>query len=311
MSILYTYMQMRIILKKITILFCMGFLSAGALFACSAPNANITDQFTILTSFYPMYIHAINIAKGISDVKVINLTLPQTGCLHDYSLTTKDMKAFENASVLVVNGFGLESFLDKVIKQYPNLPIINASTEVDTQSDLDPKEDVNPHVWVSVTLAMAQVREIGHQLSKLDPEHAERYSLNTEAYVEKLNDLKKSMHQSLDSLHKPPIITFHEAFDYFAREFHLTIAAVLEREPGSEPSAKELKELIQLIWDQQIPLLFVEPQYPQRIAQIIVNETGIGIFTLDPAVTGPDSPDAYLQIMEANKETLVKALSGS
>jgi len=311
MSILYTYMQMRIILKKITILFCMGFLSAGALFACSAPNTEKTDQFTILTSFYPMYIHAINIAKNIPDVKVINLTPPQTGCLHDYSLTTKDMKAFENASVLVVNGFGLESFLDKVIKQYPNLPIINASIDAGNHYLLYPEEDINPHVWVSVTLATAQVREIGDELCKIDPTHAEQYFANTEQYIKQLDDLKNRMHHALDGLQKQEIITFHEAFDYFAREFHLTIAAVVEREPGSEPSAKELKELIQLIWDQQIPLLFVEPQYPQRIAQTIVDETGIGIFTLDPAVTGPDSPDAYLQIMEANKETLVRALSGS
>lgn len=303
-------MQMRIILKKTTILFGLVILSTGVLFSCAGPKPNSSDSLTILTSFYPLYIHALNITKNIENVRVVNLTTAQTGCLHDYSLTTQDMKAFETASVLVVNGFGLETFLDKVISQYPNLPIINASADAGNHHLLYAGEDINPHVWVSVTLAMAQVREIGDQLCKIDPVHAELYFANTEQYINRLTELKNRMHQALDGLPKQEMITFHEAFDYFAREFHLTIAEVVEREPGTEPSAKELKQLIQLIWDRQIPLLFVEPQYSQKTAHTISLETGIRIFTLDPAVTGPDSPDAYVQIMEANLETLVKAFSG-
>ncbi|MCE5224176.1 metal ABC transporter substrate-binding protein [bacterium] len=302
-------MQMRIILKKrrcMVVIFCCSLVFYCS---CSAPKSIDKDRFTILTSFYPIYIHALNVAKNIEGVQVVNLAPPQTGCLHDYTLTTKDMKAFENASVLVVNGFGLETFLDKVIKLYPNLPVINASIEAGNHLLLYPEEDVNPHVWVSVTLAIAQVREIGDELCKLDPTHAEQYFANTEEYIHKLENLKKNMHEALDGIQKQEFITFHEAFEYFAREFNLTVAAVVESEPGSEPSTKELKKLIQLIREKQLKLLFVEPQYSQKTAQTISIETGIRIFTLDPAVTGPVSPDAYLDIMEQNKQTLLEAFS--
>ncbi|MDD4663324.1 MAG: metal ABC transporter substrate-binding protein [Caldisericia bacterium] len=277
--------------------------------SCSTPKQAEKTQFTILTSFYPIYVHALNVAKNVEGVQVVNLTSPQTGCLHDYTLTTNDMKAFEKASVFIVNGVGLESFLEKVMKHYPNLPVVDAGSVIWNNLPSHDYIDPNPHLWVSVTLAMEQVRQIGDQLCKLDPMHAEQYFANTEEYIDKLENLKKNMHETLDGLQKQEFITFHEAFEYFAREFNLTVAAVVESEPGSEPSPIELKKLLQLIREKQLKFLFVEPQYSQNTAQTISLETGIRIFTLDPAVTGPTSPDAYLDIMEQNKQTLLEAFS--
>ena len=81
----------------------------------------------IVTSFYPMYLDAINIAGNVPGVEVTNLTAPQTGCLHDYQLTTEDMKKLESADIFIVNGLGMENFLDKVVESNKNLKIIDAS----------------------------------------------------------------------------------------------------------------------------------------------------------------------------------------
>ena len=153
------------------------------------------------------------------------------------------------------------------------------------------------------------MENIGEQLAVLDPDHAVQYASNAETYVAKLEDLRGRMHQVVDSTKNKEIVTFHEAFPYFAQEFDLHITAVIEREPGSEPSAAELAETINIIEDTGTKVLFTEPQYPARSAETIALETGTKVYVLDPAVTGPLEPDAYLKIMENNMRTLQEALN--
>jgi len=266
------------------------------------------DKLKIVTSFYPIYIETINIAGNIDGVEVVNLTPPQTGCLHDYQLTTEDMKTLENADILIVNGIGMESFLDKVTQARKDLKIIDASA-TDEIYLIKEGEEFNPHVWMSVTYAMAQVREINRKLCELDPNHAESYKINTLEYLDSLSDLRDAMHFALDNLPNKDIITFHEAFPYFAAEFKLNIAGVIEREPGTEPTPQELTETIEKINSMPVKVIFTEPQYSPKAAETISRETGAQIFTLDPVVTGDNSPNDYLNKMMSNMTTLVKALN--
>ena len=113
---------------------------------------------------------------------------------------------------------------------------------------------------------------------------------------------------SLRDLPQRDIVTFHEAFPYFAKEFDLRIAAVIEREPGPEPAAAELAQTIDLVRASGVKALFAEPQYPARAAESIARETGARVYTLDPAVTGPMDADAYIHIMDANLRVLEEAL---
>jgi zinc transport system substrate-binding protein len=259
-------------------------------------------ELTIITSFYPIYIETINITDNVPNVKVINLTKSVTGCLHDYSLTTEDMKNLSDADIFVINGAGMESFLDKVTEQKSNLKIIEASKNIELL-------DNNPHVWVSVTKSMLQVQRIAEDLGKYDPENKNLYMNNEKIYLEKLDKLKKDMHESLKNVKNRDIITFHEAFPYFAKEFNLNIIAVIEREPGSEPSAKELAETMDIVKKYKVNALFSEPQYPQACAETIAKETGIKLFILDPVVTGPVDKNAYITIMENNLKILKEALN--
>lgn len=264
----------------------------------------------IVTSFYPMYLDAINITRGVSGVEVVNLTPPQTGCLHDYQLTPEDMKVLETADILIVNGLGMESFLEKVIETHPNLKIIDAS---DSPEIVPIMEDgvPNPHVWTSLTYSIQQVKNIQRQLSELDPDRANKYRMHALEYVDELTTLRDEMHLSLTMLPNKDIVTFHEAFPYFAAEFNLNIVAVIEREPGIEPTPQELAETIEKINSLPVKVIFTEPQYSPKAAETIARETGAQIFELDPIVTGEAKPENlmdYVDRMLNNLITLTKAL---
>ena len=266
------------------------------------------EAFRIVTSFYPMYVAAINITDGVDGVEVYNMTKPQTGCLHDYQLMTEDMKTLENADAFIINGAGMEDFMDKVTEQQKKLKVIDASRGIELIHD---EEGDNPHVWLSVTDAIQQVRNIADQLKEADPSHADAYEKNAAAYIEKLTALKTEMHTALDNVPHKDIVTFHEAFPYFAKEFNFNIIGVIEREPGTEPTPTELQETIEQVNALPSKVLFTEPQYSPAAAETIARETGAKIYTLDPVVTGEATPaakTAYLDTMRKNMETLKKAL---
>jgi len=259
----------------------------------------------VVASFYPLYIATLNVACGVPGVDVANMTPSFAGCLHDYSLTPDDRATLAGADVFVVNGAGMENFLDKAVRQAPRMKVITSSDGVDfIRRDGEP----NPHIWLSVTRHIRQVRNIADGLAKADPPHAEAYRRNADAYAVKLRKMKEEIEAGLKDVPLRDIVTFHEAFPYFAEEFGLRVAAVIERDPGDDPSAREMAETIGVVRRLGIKAIFTEPQYPAKAAETIARETGARVCLLDPAVTGPADRDAFLDIMRRNLATLRKAL---
>ena len=301
-------------MKKIAILLCCLLLALPT--GCAAQDTT-QGEWVIMTSFYPMYLFCANIAYGIDGVSVLNMAAPDVGCLHDYQLLPADMRALEKADVLVINGAGMESFMDKVLAQYPNLPVITASEGIEMlhdehdhdQTDEHDHTDVNAHVWLNPELAAQEVEQIGAALAQLDGAHAQQYEANAAAYAQRLRDLGEEMRQALSGVKNRQIITFHEAFPYFAQAFDLEIVGVIEREPGEEPGTRELAETCDLVRERGVKALFAEPQYPNRAAETIARETGATVYTLDPIVTGELDKDAYEQKMRENLATLLEALN--
>ena len=287
---------------------------------CGTP-AKESSRLKLLASFYPIAIMALNITDGVEGVAVESMAQQQTGCLHDFQMTTADMKKAETADAFLINGAGMEGFLDKISDQLPELPVIDSSTGIPLIAsgedhhhdggeghDHD-QEAYNPHLWVSITNCMEQVRNLSEGIIALDPEHEAEYRENTEPYLEKLSALRAKMHSALDHVKNKDIITFHEAFPYFAEEFGLHIAAVINREPDSQPSAKELADTIRLVRETGVKALFVEPLYPETSADIIAAETSAQVYVLDPAVSGEWDKNAYLTAMESNLQVLEQALN--
>ena len=362
-------------IKLITMLTATMLVATG----CSTENANNSskeeDKLEIVTSFYPMYLLTANIVKDVPNVQLENLTQVDTGCLHDYSLTTNDMKKIENSDVMVVNGAGMEAFIDKAIEQAPELKIIESSEGIkliesehghshegescevhdheehnhdeeahkdhnheehnhdeEVHKDHDHEEhnhdeeiheehnhedesceghshESNPHVWLSIPNAIKQVENIKNELMVIDPENAKQYEKNANEYINKLSEQDRKMHEELKDIKNRNIVTFHEAFPYFAEEFDLNIVSVVQREAGSQPNAKELQETIDTINELEVNAIFVEPQYSTKVAETIAKETGVQVYTLDPIVTAENmDTDAYIDIMDKNLEVLKEAL---
>ena len=305
--------------RILSALLCAAVCLTG-FFGCGTP-AKESSRLKLLASFYPIAIMALNITDGVEGVAVESMAQQQTGCLHDFQMTTADMKKAETANAFLINGAGMEGFLDKISDQLPELPVIDSSTGIPLIAsgedhhhdggeghDHD-QEDYNPHLWVSITNCMEQVRNLSEGIIALDPEHEAEYRENTETYLEKLSALRDKMHSALDHVKNKDIITFHEAFPYFAEEFGLHIAAVINREPDSQPSAKELADTIRLVRETGVKALFVEPLYPETSADIIAAETGAQVYVLDPAVSGEWDKNAYLTAMESNLQVLAQALN--
>ena len=291
-------------MKRISISFFILILLCAA--GCTKNKETETARFTVISSFYPVYIIAKNVSHNVPGVTIRNLTPPMTGCLHDYSVTADDMKKLETADLLIINGAGMESFMQTVIGRYPSLRTAALSKGIPTikENHLE-----NPHLWVSLSTYAEMIKNCTDALCAADPVYEKQYRASGDTYLKKVYALKKELDAKLRPYKGRQIITFHEAFPYFAREYGLRIAAVIEREPGTEPSAKELAETIELVKKSKIKILFTEPQYPSASAEVIAKESGAKILVLDPIVTGPDDNDAYLSIMRSNGEVLQKAFS--
>ena len=272
-------------------------------------DVNKENTIKITVTFYPLYVSLLNITDGVERIELSLLAPPDTGCLHDYQLTTKDMKKIENSNILVANGAGMEDFIEKILEtKKDSLIIASEGFEL---------TDNNSHVWVSPEGAIHQTQRIVEGLSHLDPSNATKYVMNGNAYLLKLQNLRNHMHSILDEYSGKKIVTFHEAFPYFASEFNLEIASVIEREPGEAPGPKELKEQISeinsIISDGNKIALFAEPQYSSSAAEIIAKETGLKVYELDPCVTGNLKSeyikDSYITAMKKNAEVLKEALA--
>ncbi|HUU97013.1 MAG TPA: metal ABC transporter substrate-binding protein [Phycisphaerae bacterium] len=294
-------------IKTVRTLFLAGVACLAGCGSKGQPPAGAAGKLSVVASFYPMYITTVNVAKDVPGVSAVNMTPSTTGCLHDYAITTADMKRLAAADVFVTNGAGMESFLDNVAGQYPRLKIVQLAQGIPLIKGHGAEGD-NPHVWVSVSHAITQVKNLGKAMAEFDPPHGDLYRKNADAYAARLETLQAKMEAELAPYRGRKIVTFHEAFPYFAQEFGLEIAAVIEREPGSAPSARELAETIDLVRESGVKALFGEPQYPGVAADAIARETGAKVYVLDPGVTGPDDPDAYITIMEKNLAVLKEAL---
>ena len=283
------------------------------------PAASLGE--TIVTSFYPIWLLALNLADGVPGLEVRNLAAPGTGCLHDYQLQTGDMKVLSEADLFLVNGAGMESYLDHVFSAFPDLPVAEAAagipllTETDTLTIGENEDDgeINAHIWLSAANAAVMAENLAKAMEAQFPDRQEKIEDNRKALQARLLALDQELREGLSGLPRKGIITFHEAFPYFARAYGLDIVAVVNREPGETLTPAQLAQLAEAIVALDAPPLFVEPQYEDLSARTLAAETGAAIYTLDPVVTGPEEdvpPDYYETVMRRNMETLREALGG-
>ncbi|MDO4477097.1 MAG: metal ABC transporter substrate-binding protein [Clostridia bacterium] len=290
----------------------------SALLVCifaSGCKKNLAKQTRYVASCYPVYIITLNLIDGIEGTEVIHMSENHQGCLHDFQIQSEDLKNIEKSSAFIINGAGMENFLKKVTDEIPKIKIIDSSKDIKLLENNchhhhhSHEHEYNPHIWMSIDNYIKQTENIAEGLIESDPGNEEKYKQNCEEYILKLKNLKNDITLKLKDVRGKSIITFHEAFPYFANEFGLNIPDVINHDPESEPSAKQISKTINIMKENNINSLFIEPQYKSTAAETISKETGAKIYTLDPAVTGENSKDAYIEIMTKNAETLKEALN--
>lgn len=277
---------------------------------------------TVVTSFYPVWVMTLNLTRGLEDhVTVRNLAAPSVGCLHDYQLQTSDMKVLSGADIFLVNGAGMEAFLPEIARALPDLPVIEASEGIGLLESGDAveileaeEEEVNSHLWLDPARAIRMAENIAAGLVRLMPEDEAVISANLQDYRSRLEILDQRLREGLEDLPRRDIVTFHEAFPYFAAAYGLHVVAVVNREPGEVLTPAQMAVLVREIGRLGNPPLFVEPQYTDLSAQTLSRETGSSVWSLDPMVTGPEEDvpfDYYETVMLRNMDTLIEALSVS
>ena len=259
-------------------------------------------QYTVVTSFYPMYIAALNVAGENDHIRLENLSEPQTGCLHDYQLTPADMQLLSTADAFIINGGGIESFLGEVAEQYPDHTIINASEQGGLIED-------NAHAWMNIEDYMTQVKTIEAELSAADPADAEQFSENADAYLAKLSSLKEQADAVKPLTEGKNIVIFHEAYEYVAEEFGMQVSYVMDLDEERQVSAGEVADVVRAVTDGGVRVILAEELYGKDMGDTVESETDAKVCYLDTLVRGDYDEDSYLNAMQQNITLLKEVFS--
>ena len=263
---------------------------------------------TVTASFFPVYLMARNLTDGIEGLEVHSLTAPDTGCLHDYQLSTGDLKALEDSKLFLICGAGMEAFLPMVQRAYPDLPLADASAGLTLLPSESGETEFNAHIWLDPKNAVQMVENLRAALAELLPESAERINQNAREYTARLTALDQELAAAISALPHKQIVTFHEAFPYFAAAYGLEVVAVVALEPDEPISPRMLAQVADKVRAAGNPPLFSEPQYEGAALRAIAQETGAPAYELDPLVTGDGALTAYEDTMRRNLAVLEEAL---
>lgn len=273
-------------------------------FGCNSKQENCQIVATTL----PVYEFSKILCEG-TDLQVSQLITQDIACLHNYTLQVPQMQAIEQAEVLIVSGAGLEDFLGdistnslKLIDASENIPLDCMDTHHSHKDDHH--HDVDPHYWLSPGNAQIMAKSICRSLTDIYPEHAHIFEQNARTLDNKITELSAYAEDKLSNPSCSKLITFHDGFGYMAKAFNLEIVHAIEEESGSEASAAELIELIQIVKDHKLPAVFTEQNGSVSSASILASECNIPVYCLDMAMSG----ESYFSAMYRNIDVLSEAL---
>ena len=241
------------------------------------------------------------------------------GDVHVYAPTPADAKTLALATLVVVNGLGLEGWLDRLIAvSGSKVPVVVASRGIHPRQTPDATGSnrlvSDPHAWQSVANAETYVANIRDGLTAADPAGKEFYETSAAAYLTKLAALDGEIKAAMASIpaDRRKIITAHNAFGYFGDAYGLQFIAPEGLSTQAEPSARDVASIIALIRTQKIPAVFLETITDPRLLQQIAAETGakIGGTIYSDSLSPPDGPAAtYIDMMRHNARAFQRALT--
>ncbi len=260
--------------------------------------------------------------------EVMPLVPPQMGP-HDFQARPEEARLLAQADVLVINGLGMETFLQGLIASAgnPKLQTIDSSQGIPTLRTEEPEHghshshghghshghnhgEVNPHIWLDPRRAIQQVKNIRDGLIAVDPEGAEIYRANAAAFIEQLEALDKEIEQKLAPFAGRIFVVFHDFAPYFAQRYNLKAEFLVEI-PEASPSPEDVQRVMDTVRQSGLKTILVEPQVGRdNPFEVLARDLGVQVRVFDPLETaGPEGiePEYYLAIMRQNVENLVSA----
>lgn len=295
---------------------CVRMLAAllAAVLLWGAVSSARAEGLYVVASTFPMYQLLQQVTQGREGMRTALLIPAQTGCPHDYMMSPADMRKLESADVLVLNGLGMEDFLNGAVASGRVPAVIDTSAAVPDVLPLAGEEEHgsgrNPHLFTSPRNLARMARYLGAELGRLDAGGAALFAANADRYAQALEAVAAEAEALGGRLACRNIVTQHGVFDYLARDMGLHIVAVVQAHAGHEPSAAELIRLSRRLKEARAGAIFIEPQYPRKAGETLSRESGVPLAALDPAASGPeDAPlDYTLSRMRENLHILEETL---
>ena len=258
------------------------------------------DSLKIVTSFYPIYIMTLNITNGAENIEVSNMAENYVGCIHDYTLTTTDLKKFENADIFVQNGYDMEQFSQKIIDSYPDVKMVDSSTKI--TDFVQDGEEVNPHFWTSIDNYILQVEAITEGLKELDSSNSDLFEQNKNICVQKLQELKSSYEEF--NFEGNSVVSLNESFSYLFKFIGVNETLIETDHEQSSLSAETVRGVIEEVKETGIQAIVIGQNDDDQNANLIASETGATVYRLNDAMSGDGSLDSYINTMKENLEIL-------
>jgi zinc/manganese transport system substrate-binding protein len=278
-------------------------------FVAAANPALAQDRLNVVASFSILGDLVRNV--GGDRVNVATLVGPNSD-VHVYAPAPADAKKIADAKLVIVNGFGLEGWLPRLVQSSGNKAVIATATE--GVAPLKRGSNADPHAWQSVANAKTYVANIRAALSAADLAGNDIFRSNTDAYLAKLDGLEREVREAIAQI--PPerrkVISTHNAFGYFAAAYGIEFIAPLGVSTESEASARDIAAIITQIKTAKIPAVFLENISDPRLIQRISAETGArvgGTLYSDSLTDEKGDAPTYIEMVRHNIKALTRALA--
>ena len=287
-------------------LICLGLVTATA---PAWAQDRLQDRLNVVASFSILGDFARNV--GGERVSVTTLVGPD-GDVHVYAPAPADAKKIADAKLVIINGFGLEGWLPRLVQSAGSKAVIVAAT--DGIAPLKIGSDADPHAWQSVVNARIYVANIRDALGAAAPADADFFRANAERYLAKLDVLDREVREAIARIPQArrKVISTHDAFGYFAAAYGIEFVAPLGVSTESEASARDIAGIITQIRTLRIPAVFLENISDPRLMRRISAETGakVGGTLYSDSLTGEkgDAP-TYIDMVRHNIKALTSALA--
>jgi zinc transport system substrate-binding protein len=291
-----------LILGVVVVLFVIGIIYFGAR---KTPSREKAEKPVVAATIYPLYDMARNVAEDYAELKPI---LPPGASPHLFEFSPRQLEALQHVQVVLAIGHGLDNWVTQVLNVVKGVRLIVMDQGIDLRKFKDGTTD--PHYWLHFGNARTITDSIAKELSEIDPAHADAYRENAKTYKEKLTKKEHELKVVLVPVQGKPILTFHDAWFYFAENFGLKIAGTFEPAAGVEPTPRYIAELQRTIEKEHIRIMFIEPQLSTGVLGSFAKDNHVGIAELDP-LGGVKGRETYLDLMEFNADSIRQAFEKS